>query len=361
MDKPGQLKQPVTKENPGGTPPPMGTDVPEAPPMGTDVPEAPPMGTDVPEAPLMGTDAPEAPLMGTDAPEAPLSTSKPEESSQQVSPTVPEKLKHHYDLCVQSGKNRLRKMQSHRLTREVAEESSKKKRTEFDSEYTTQEIVHKDSETGKALYTVWNEETNSEGTENYYKNTPVPRENLIYSWQNQRAVRPTGKKQEPLSNSDIYFYQYQDAAGDQSPLPPLRQLIRQKAFSSSMIDLTGYLVSSGGSAFGTWKQGETLFLAFLGTQNGSAAAYLVIDHGHDLGIQGIKSIRYTGDLIFEFEPSDSSAGSSSRSSSSSSSSGSSSSSSSSGSCSSSFTSDSFSSFSSGSSPSSSSSTDSSAE
>jgi len=198
-----------------------------------------------------------------------------------------------YKKCLQKGKERAAKMGQ---PKQPPKEGQPDKQQIFEKDYVTVEIDHKDSPTNKALLSTWkHRKTEDEG----YKNTPGPQEGRILSWQNKRD------EGEPLQNSDIYFYQYQQVRkGLKEKAPPLQLLRRQQARAEETEKVYNYMgfQANTPSISGVWNLEEDGFYALLGTQNGSGPAFLVIDHGEELGITGIEKIELTPtwDTIYYF-------------------------------------------------------------
>lgn len=199
-----------------------------------------------------------------------------------------------YKKCLQKGKERAAMMGQ---PKRQPKEGQPDKQQIFERDYATVEIDHKDSPTNKALLSTWkHRKTEDEG----YKNTPAPQEGRILSWQNKRD------EGEPLQNSDIYFYQYQQVRKGLEKVPPLQFLRRQQARAEETEKVYNYLgfqdKYNTASISGVWKPADDEFCALLGTQNGSGPAFLVIDHGEELGITGIEKIELTPtwDTIYYF-------------------------------------------------------------
>ncbi|WP_306363525.1 hypothetical protein [Nocardia sp. CC227C] len=176
----------------------------------------------------------------------------------------------------------------------------------FDTAYRTQRVGHSDTHTrlGWALRTTWRSATDSMS---YYENTPQPSMGRILSWQNQRC-----SAREPLRNSDIYYFQYYRASTTH-PLPPLRYVRRQQAYArmtQPVYDYLRYLHAPAGDGrlpAAVYRAGTASYYALLGTMNGTAPAFLVIDWARELGITGISAIELDDalNMYFRFSPSDS--------------------------------------------------------
>ncbi|WP_306356655.1 MULTISPECIES: hypothetical protein [unclassified Nocardia] len=200
----------------------------------------------------------------------------------------------------------------------------------FDTAYRTQRVGHSDTYTklGWALRTTWRAATDSTS---YYENTPQPSAGRILSWQNQRC-----SAREPLRNSDIYYFQYYRASTTH-PLPPLRYVRRQQAYARTTQPVYDYLrylhdpAGDGALPAAVYPAGTAKYYALLGTMNGTAPAFLVIDWARELGVAGISAIELDAalNMYFHFSPAEPESGATASSSSSSSPSSSSSSSSSS--------------------------------
>ncbi|MEQ4300192.1 hypothetical protein ABNF97_02160 [Plantactinospora sp. B6F1] len=167
-------------------------------------------------------------------------------------------------------------------------------------EYCTTIEEHDDSPTKRTLHSRW-----SGGVvqpSHGYKNTPLPAQGTILSWQNK------GAQGEPLTNADIYYCQYRlqhQRDGADGGLPGLRILMRQQASSESLtssLDYVRWQRNTYEELVGTFPEDSPYFSLILGSENGTAACYLVLCYGKELGISGISSIerKESRDLIFTF-------------------------------------------------------------
>ncbi|AGZ44072.1 hypothetical protein AFR_29055 [Actinoplanes friuliensis DSM 7358] len=166
-------------------------------------------------------------------------------------------------------------------------------------------MENNDSPTNSALLTTWKKPY--EYADHGYKNTPVPDEGVLLSWQNGRVMKD-GRPVDPFTNADIYFHQYllvhRRVRGD-GPLPRLKRLQRQQARGSDTEDVMFWLRwdrDHADTPVGTFGPASDTYAAFLGSTNGSAAAFLVIQYGDQLGVSKITSIELTKaqDLVFLF-------------------------------------------------------------
>jgi hypothetical protein len=84
----------------------------------------------------------------------------------------------------------------------------------------------------------------------------------------------------------------------------LRTLKRKSVINPAAQALIFYLRKLGGTNEVRFLPDSNGFLALLGTANGTAATYLVHDHGFYLGVQGVRSATITqqGHIVFEFVP-----------------------------------------------------------
>ncbi len=186
--------------------------------------------------------------------------------------------------------------------RSVQPEDRQPRAAELFGEYLTNTVVNADSPTGSALESKWRAQP---GTDSDYgfKNTPVPTEGKLFSWQNKNT------RGEPLTNTDIYFYQYVSAwrsANPDAPLPKLTLLQRQQAANEVTTNVLGYLSwlrDSADAPVGTYGPNSDEFAALLGTPNGTAPALLVIHYGDQLGISRILTIEVNKlqNFIFTYE------------------------------------------------------------
>lgn len=171
----------------------------------------------------------------------------------------------------------------------------------FRDNYNTEILENNYSPTHEALRSQWNEV--AKDSNYYYENTPLPHEGKLFSWQNNRADK------EPLTNADIYFFQYlyqhnRDNQG--KDIPPLRVLQRQQARSETFTAVSAFIRSKTESKSDdknlVFHSGDDAFNAILGSQNGTASCFLVVHYGDKLKISMISSIILTSNenLIFNF-------------------------------------------------------------
>jgi hypothetical protein len=169
----------------------------------------------------------------------------------------------------------------------------------FTNQYVTNVVYNSDSPTYAALETAWNQLS---GTGYAYKNTPLPEHGVLLSWQNSREGA------EPLTNADVYFYQYQTAwhrAHPGAALPRLALLRRQQsraADTEAVLDHMRWVRNDAAVPVGFYTPADQDFTALLGTANGTGPHFLVVHYGDQLGITGIASITVTAgqDLVFIF-------------------------------------------------------------
>jgi hypothetical protein len=169
----------------------------------------------------------------------------------------------------------------------------------FINEYVTNVVYNADSPTYAALETAWKQRS---GTGYAYKNTPLPEHGVLLSWQNSREGA------EPLTNADVYFYQYQTAwqrAHPGAALPRLALLRRQQsraADTEAVLDHMRWERNDAALPVGFFTSADKDFTALLGTANGSGPHFLVVHYGDQLSITGIASIEVTAgqDLVFIF-------------------------------------------------------------
>jgi len=177
----------------------------------------------------------------------------------------------------------------------------------FGTAYTTEQIPHTDVHTDHikwALKTTWNHDALGKS----YTSTPEPGDRRIQSWELER------NEGEPLRSSDIFYFQYRHrhrTTGGTGPLPPLRLIRQQHSYSQSLQPVVDYLTGKIGVAEphaydgatlrpGYYPAGSEEYYALLGTQNGSGAAYLVIDWARELGITGLEGISTDANLYVYF-------------------------------------------------------------
>ncbi|WP_027346880.1 hypothetical protein [Hamadaea tsunoensis] len=203
-----------------------------------------------------------------------------------------------YEACLAKGRERIALI-------EHQPEPQPKEAAQFAASYTTQTVANPDSPTGFAMLSRWND-CPPEHEAHGFKNTPLPAQGILRSWQNSVHAG------EPFTNADIYFHQYRLAFLEQNPdlvgepvLPKLRVLRRQNAGNALTADVLAYLSwerDDPAVPLGVHLPQSDAFAALLGTPNGSAAAYLVIQYGPQLDITTIATIEVaTGqDLVFTF-------------------------------------------------------------
>ncbi|AYF74350.1 hypothetical protein D7D52_11280 [Nocardia yunnanensis] len=191
-----------------------------------------------------------------------------------------------YKACVATGKARLQQMReaARRNTTALATLAARNAEKEniFWKEYTTEPTTNAYSK--DVLISRW---TGTDNTNKYYENTPDPKRNRIYSWQNERAAG------EPLQNSDIYFFQYKMACGEGNPLPSIEFVVRQSAGATNTAAVNDYMRLRDNSytlPAKSWRPGDDDFYAMLGTTNATAPFWLVMDHGPELRIASIRRI-----------------------------------------------------------------------
>jgi len=196
-----------------------------------------------------------------------------------------------YATCLDKGGQRLTAMRvPQRAPRPVGT---------FTNEYVTNVVYNADSPTYAALETTWNQRS---GTGYAYKNTPLPEYGVLLSWQNSR------ENTEPLTNADVYFYQYQTAwqrAHPGAALPRLALLRRQQSRAEDtegVLDHMRWKRNDANVPIGFFTPDDKDFTALLGTANGSGPHFLVVHYGDQLGITGIANIEVTAgqDLVFIF-------------------------------------------------------------
>ena len=103
-----------------------------------------------------------------------------------------------------------------------------------------------------------------------------------------------------LPNSDILFYQYRNEFKGQE----LEELWRINVASGSGTAVVAVLTEKYGKESVALADESDEFFAVLGTENGVPAMFLIHDHGEDLGITGIKSVRadlIANNFIIEFK------------------------------------------------------------
>ncbi len=103
---------------------------------------------------------------------------------------------------------------------------------------------------------------------------------------------------ESFNNSEILFQQYKSLFPH---LPKLRKLVRKNVASAEGAQVFLKVLETGSTQF---FPGSTEFNALLGTPNGTAATYLILDHGQDLDISTISSAEIEetdSKIIFHFE------------------------------------------------------------
>lgn len=191
-----------------------------------------------------------------------------------------------YTACVATGKTRVRQMRDAAQRSATAlttlDTRNAEKEAIFWKQYTTTTTTNDYSK--DVLITRWNDAVAADA---YYENTPDPRRNRIYSWQNGRTAG------EPLQNSDIYFFQYKMAVGEGNPIPPLDFVVRQNAGATDTTAVNNYMRLRDNSSelpAKSWRPGDDDFYAMLGTANGTAPFWLVVDHGRELRIATIRRI-----------------------------------------------------------------------
>jgi hypothetical protein len=86
---------------------------------------------------------------------------------------------------------------------------------------------------------------------------------------------------EAFNNSEVLFQQYKFMFPE---LPRLRKLVRQNVASAEGAQVFVHVLERGRQQF---LPGTEEFNALLGTPNGTAATYLILDHGQELGISTI--------------------------------------------------------------------------
>ncbi len=196
-----------------------------------------------------------------------------------------------YATCSDKGRQRLTAMR--------APQRAPKPVDTFTNEYVTNVVYNADSPTYAALETAWKQRS---GTGYAYKNTPLPEYGVLLSWQNSR------ESAEPLTNADVYFYQYRAAwqrAHPGAALPRLALLRRQQsraADTEGVLDHMRWERNDDALPVGFFTPADRDFAALLGTANGSGPHFLVVHYGDKLGITGIASIELTAgqDLVFIF-------------------------------------------------------------
>jgi hypothetical protein len=206
-----------------------------------------------------------------------------------------------YARCLAAGHKRIALMADPGVRKPRSHE-------DFLTHYDTMVQRNDDSPTQSALVTVWRHQP-SEYANHKYKNTPVPSQGILWSWENSRWIKD-GKAYDPFSNADIYFHQYllthRKESGPDAPLPKLKKLERQQVRGADTEDVLDYLRwdrDIADNPAGTFGPASDAYAAFLGTVNGSAAAFLVIQYGDKLGISKITSIELMANqnLVFLFE------------------------------------------------------------
>lgn len=99
-----------------------------------------------------------------------------------------------------------------------------------------------------------------------------------------------------LANSEVLYLQYQSAGFTERANMLKRQfimndetkLVTAESFRRARVNPD----TSSRRVVHTYETRDPMFYALLGTPNGRAAAYLVIDHGADLGIIGVDRIEH---------------------------------------------------------------------
>ena len=103
---------------------------------------------------------------------------------------------------------------------------------------------------------------------------------------NAHATR-SGEAPSPLlPNSEILYHQYRTGPGG-----PLTSLKRSHVASENGQAVINVVLARRGQAPFEVGVGDEMFLAFLGTVNGTAAFRLAVDRGKELGIRGIRGAR----------------------------------------------------------------------
>lgn len=124
----------------------------------------------------------------------------------------------------------------------------------------------------------------------------------IVASHNVRSKAEDRNKHLALSGSEVIFRQI-IFAEDTLGLPfVLRVLKRKSVINGPAQALISYLRKQLHATSGTFAPGDDGFVALLGTQNGTAATWLVHDHGFYLGVAGIASAQITseGHILFHF-------------------------------------------------------------
>ncbi|CAB1062439.1 hypothetical protein D1BOALGB6SA_7216 [Olavius sp. associated proteobacterium Delta 1] len=128
-----------------------------------------------------------------------------------------------------------------------------------------------------------------------YRN--VIMEGMIFAITNKHLLSPKGKNL--LRNSEVMYQQYKKMKPGKNPLKSLfrvgvgsiRGLAVKETINNELKEISKEL---------TFKKGNDYYYAILGTENGAAAQGLVLDHGKELEIGGIKEIKLHNNSDFEF-------------------------------------------------------------
>lgn len=143
----------------------------------------------------------------------------------------------------------------------------------------------------------------AKGERDVYENYFSTRTGTIVASHNFRSKEEKEDPEHALSGSEVIFRQIilmEDTTG--RPFI-LRVLKRKSVVNPAAQALISYLRKKNGkNAFVVSDIND--FYALLGTENGTAATYLVHDHGFYLGVCGISEVRITkeGSIEFEFTP-----------------------------------------------------------
>jgi hypothetical protein len=201
-----------------------------------------------------------------------------------------------YQACLQRGRNRIAQMLN-------PPAPNRRSDADFQQHYRTTVVANNDSPTGEALLSEWVAGPQPDANHGY-KNTPLPALGILRSWQNARALQGN----EPFTNADVYFHQYQrahQAVHGNTALPKLKTLRRQQAASGDTQRVMNYMAwerDCEDPVRGRFGPASDWFAALLGTPNGTAAAHLVLQYGAELRITRITMIEIADgqDLVFTF-------------------------------------------------------------
>jgi len=143
----------------------------------------------------------------------------------------------------------------------------------------------------------------AKGERDVYENYFYTGTGTIVASHNYRSEEERKDSEHSLSGSEVLFRQIilvEDTTG--RPFI-LRTLVRKSVVNPAAQALITYLRKKNNKRSFVVNDIDD-FYALLGTENGTAATYLVHDHGFYLGVRGISEVRITdkGSIEFEFAP-----------------------------------------------------------